>query len=300
MADEKASISKSIQSTYSKETPYNSAEYRKSIIEASEGLQKVDGLDTSNYFKSLKNDYILGRIDSNELESKVYNYWESVKLKNPNSKAPDSKNVGSKNASSKDPGSEEADKVTVRIEQLLSEKSFSLRPSTLISIHKYLFDGLTLDGHKVFAGKIRNYGIKKAEAILGGDSVIYGGRLELKEGLEYDISRELDTDYSKFTNEQMVSHISKFVSRLWQIHPFAEGNTRSIAVLAIKYLRSKGFQADNSLFRDYSAYFRGALVRANYNNREKGILETYEFINKFFDNLLFSAQNSLNYDDLYV
>ena len=64
----------------------------------------------------------------------------------------------------------------------------------------------------------------------------------------------------------MVEHIVQFVAKLWQIHPFREGNTRTTAVFAILYLRSLGFAVMNDLFANHSWYFRNALVRANYQN----------------------------------
>ena len=91
-----------------------------------------------------------------------------------------------------------------------------------------------------------------------------------------------------------------FVSRLWQIHAFGEGNTRTTAVFMIKYLRSLGFNADNELFAENSWYFRNALVRANYNNLQKGIHENPEFLEKFFRNLLLGEHNELKNRFLHI
>ena len=100
--------------------------------------------------------------------------------------------------------------------------------------------------------------------------------------------------------EEIAKHITFFVSRLWKIHAFGEGNTRTTAVFTIKYLRSLGFNADNRIFAENSWYFRNALVRANYNNLQKGIHENPEFLEKFFWNLLLGEHNELKNRFLHI
>lgn len=67
---------------------------------------------------------------------------------------------------------------------------------------------------------------------------------------------------------------------------FGEGNTRTMAVFTIQYLRSIGFNVNNNLFANHSWYFRNALVRANYKNVCKGIDYTPVYLERFFRNLL--------------
>ena len=78
--------------------------------------------------------------------------------------------------------------------------------------------------------------------------------------------------------DDVVAHIAKFVSGIWQIHPFGEGNTRTTAVFTIKYLRSIGFDVNNDLFADKSWFFRNALVRANYRNVRKEVEPDMSFL----------------------
>ncbi len=91
-----------------------------------------------------------------------------------------------------------------------------------------------------------------------------------------------------------MEHIAHFVSGLWQIHAFREGNTRTTAVFLIQYLRSIGFKKiNNDMFANHSWYFRNALVRANYKNAQRGVDYDYSFLVKFFRNLLMGEQNEL-------
>ena len=111
--------------------------------------------------------------------------------------------------------------------------------------------------------------------------------------LDYDIEQEKLFDYRGLSMSEVVEHIAKFISGIWQSHPFREGNTRTTALFAIKYLKSIGFECNNDMFEQHSWYFRNALVRANYKNVAKGINQDYSFLNKFFRNLLMGENNEL-------
>lgn len=236
------------------------------------GLQQVDGLTPSKYLFDTAKRNIDGEITFDEAKSLIDTYYKSKTERTENSEE----------------RTEEADKVASRIAQILSEKSFNFSPSHLIAIHGRLFEGIFK-----FAGKLRDYDISKREWVLGGDTVMYGAAFELKAALEYDFEQERNFSYKNLTREEIVRHITFFVSRLWQIHAFGEGNTRTTAVFTIKYLRSLGFNVNNDIFAENSWYFRNALVRANYTNLQKGIQENQEFLEKFFRNLLLGEQNEL-------
>ena len=112
-------------------------------------------------------------------------------------------------------------------------------------------------------------------------------------GLEYDFEQEKNFSYKDLTLSESIKHLCRFTSNIWQVHPFCEGNTRTIAVFIIKYLKTFGFNINNSAFRDNSWYFRNALVRANYKNFEKNIFEDISFLEKFFYNLLSNTNYEL-------
>lgn len=239
------------------------------------GLQKVDGLETSEYLKSVAIDNIDGNITIEKAEELINTYY----LENTEHKSI----------------SEEADKVAVNIAKLLSEKSFVFSPSQYLDIHKKLF-------HNVFshAGKIRTYNISKKEWVLDGDTVIYGGASLLKETLSYDFEVEKSFDYSNLNKSEFISHIAKFISNLWQIHVFAEGNTRTTAVFLIKYLKKFGYDVTNDIFAKNAWYFRNALVRANYTNIEKNIYDTTKYLEDFLNNLLFGSEIELKNRHLHI
>lgn len=235
------------------------------------GLQAVDGLKPSDYLIETARKDIEGEITIDQAEQLIKSYYQSKELR-----------------TSEDAKTHEADMVSTNIRRLLTEKSFAFTFVGLTSIHRRIFDGVFK-----FAGQIRNYNITKKEWVLGGDTVLYVSAPDIRKAVEYDLEQEHLFDYSKVDREGLVNHIAKFVSGLWQIHPFGEGNTRTTAVFTILYLRSMGFDVTNDLFANHSWYFRNALVRANYQNVQKGVMRNSEYLERFFRNLLLGENNEL-------
>jgi fido (protein-threonine AMPylation protein) len=242
------------------------------------GLQQVDGLTPSKYLIDTANANIKGEISIDEAERFIADYYAHK----PEGVKPEDR-------------TEEADKVSVRIARILSGKSFKLSPVELISIHRQLFDGI-FD----FAGKMRDYNISKKEWVLNGNSVYYGDYSDIRALLDYDFDREKAFDCGKLGPRAAVEHIANFIADVWQIHAFGEGNTRAIAVFAIKYLRTFGYDVANDTFERHSFYFRNALVRANYNSHSEGVRATPVYLNRFFGNLLFGEQNDLQSRELQI
>lgn len=241
------------------------------------GLQAVDGLKPSKYLIDTAIKNIEGDISIDEAQELLNTYYEE----NPKVDTGDR--------------TEEADKVAVRIAKILSEKAFSFTPNEYISIHKKLFTGIY--GH---AGKLRDYNITKREWVLNGATVLYGSASELRVTLDYDFSEEKKFSYKNLSMEEIIHHLAIFVSRLWQIHVFGEGNTRTTAVFFIKYLRTLGFDATNDIFAENAWYFRNALVRANYNDLRNGVHETTEYLELFLRNLLLDEKNELHNRSMHI
>ena len=135
-------------------------------------------------------------------------------------------------------------------------------------------------------GEIRQYDISKKEWVLEGDSVNYLNWEDLRRALDWDIEQEKNFQYKGLTDDEKIEHIAKFISGIWQIHAFREGNTRTTAIFTIQYLRSLGYEVNNEMFAKHSWYFRNALVRANYRNINKDIEYSPIYLIRFFRNLL--------------
>lgn len=241
------------------------------------GLQAVDGLKPSEYLKEKARQHIEGDITIDEVKQLVDSYYKSKVAR-----------------SSSEDRTEEADKVSARITEILSENTFTFSPIEYLAIHRHLFEGIF--SH---AGQIRDYNITKNEWVLKG-AKLYASAGSIRETLEYDFSQEKIFDYKNLNIDEAIRHIARFVSGIWQIHAFGEGNTRTTAVFTIKYLHTFGFNFSNETFANHSWYFRNALVRANYNDLTKGVYATTEFLEKFFRNLILNEQNELKNRNLQI
>jgi fido (protein-threonine AMPylation protein) len=244
------------------------------------GLQNVDGLKPSEYLLETAAKNIEGDITIGEVKNRIDTYYKSHSIRDINS----------------DDRTEEADKVSARIAEILAEKTFSFSPAEFINIHRRLFAGI----YK-FAGQIRDYNITKSEWVLNGETVLYASADILRETLEYDFKEEKKFDYNGLTSQQIIEHLAHFTVYLWQIHIFGEGNTRTTAVFLIKYLRKLGFKkADNTVFAEHSWYFRNALVRANYEDLSRGIHKTNIFLVRFLENALLGENNELKNRTMHI
>ena len=225
------------------------------------GLQAVDGLKTSDYLLDTAKEHIEGNISIDEAQKRIQSYYEQRTERTEIEDA-----------------TKEADIVSARITKLLGEKSFQFSPAEWMTIHRRLFEGVFKH-----AGQVRPYNITKKEWVLNGDTVIYADYNSIRDTLDYDFATEKQFSYEGLSVEAAVRHLAKFASDIWQIHPFCEGNTRATA----------GFQKN-------SWYVRNALVRANYNNLQKGVHSTTKFLEMFFGNLLLDTNYELKNRYMHV
>ena len=243
------------------------------------GLQEVDGLKTSSYLLETARKHIEGDITIGEAKQLIDNYYKSLTGRNEKESE----------------RTEEADKVSARITELLQEQTFNLSPAQYTSVHRRLFEGI----YK-FAGRIRDYNITKQEWVLRGKTVYYASADTISETLDYDLRQERNYSYEGKSIDEATSHLARFCANLWQSHAFGEGNTRTTAVFMIKYLKTLGFKVTNDLFATHSWYFRNALVRANYSNLQEGITETTIYLERFFRNMLLGETTPLRNREMHL
>ena len=242
------------------------------IWRAAIGLQKVDGLTPSAYLVETARRNIEGEISIAEAGKIIGEYYKSKAVRAEAAKT----------------RTDEADIVSQRMTEILAEPTFSFSPASYVSIHRKLFFGI----YK-FAGKIRDYNITKSEWVLKKDTVRYESADVIAATLEYEFERERNFNYRGLSPQETIAHFSRFIADVWQIHAFGEGNTRTTAIFAAKYLRTLGYTVENDIFADNSFYFRNALVRANYANVPQGIHPTIVYLERFFANLLLGENNEL-------
>ena len=242
------------------------------------GLQAVDGLKVSNYLQDTARKHIEGEINIDEARELVNQYYITKTAHGAN-----------------DEDKEEADRVSSNIVKVLSSPTFDFSTGGYQSVHRRVFEGVMKH-----AGELRTYNITKKEWVLEGDTVLYLNWEDLRRAIDYDLEQERAYSYKGKSHDEMITHLTRFVSGLWQIHAFGEGNTRTTAVFTIQYLRSLGFEVNNDQFARHSWYFRNALVRANYHNVAKGIDYSPVYLERFFRNLLLGEQWDLRNRYLHI
>lgn len=243
------------------------------------GLQDVDGIHPSDFLLKQAKENIEGNITREQVRKNIEEYYKEKSVREE----------AIKNRTF------EADNVIERINTLLAEKAFTFSPAELRHIHEYLFKGIDKR-----AGVFRDYNITKNQWILDGESIEYGRAGNLTELLNFDFIEEKKFDYSSHSSSEALNHIARFISGIWQIHPFGEGNTRTTAVFLIKYLKSFGFNVDNESFAKHSWYFRNALVRSQYENIPKGIHRTFEPLERFLNHTVFGTKADLRNRTLHI
>lgn len=244
----------------------------KDYIEIGVGLSLVDNIKPSEYF----NEVVNNSKTYTELENKVNQYYKDKKL------------------TPKEISEKECDLVSINIAKYLETNGFSLSPATLLSIHKTIFKNAFPQLLEKQVGVFRKVNISKLEDVLGGKkSVEYADFNDLKATIDYDFSIEKEKKYNLMNKEEQVLNIAKFISGIWQIHPFREGNTRTIAVFTIKYLRNKGFNSNNDIFKTNSKYFRDALVLANYESLQDKIYRDFSYLESFFNKFILNKKIEL-------
>ena len=237
------------------------------------GLQKVDGLSPSEYMVELAYENIEGKKGYDAIYREISDYHREAHV---------------------DANTVEADIVSLRIAELLAEDHFLLSPSTLLGIHRNLFADVFPE--EIPAGKFRTVNIAKKEPVLDGETVQYSSHLMIQDTLAYDFEKEQNFSYKNLSNEQKALHAMAFLADIWQVHPFREGNTRTVAVFGIQYLRKLGFHIDYSLFSEHAAYFRNALVLYHYHGEK----QNKEFLKMFFENLLLGKKNVLSDEEMHM
>ena len=252
---------------------------RASLWQTAIGLQAVDGLQTSEYLHETARRNIEGEINLEEAHSLIHTYYQK--------RAAHDEPIDDDEA--------EADRASANIARILASQTLAFNTNGFIALHRRIFEGIFKH-----AGELRKYDITKKEWILHDDTVNYLNWEDLRRALDYEIEQERAFSYVGLNNDAVVEHVSDFVSRLWQIHPFGEGNTRTTGVFTILYLRSIGFEVNNDLFANHAWYFRNALVRANYKNARLGIDYSPQYLERFFRNLLLGEQWDLRSRYLFI
>ncbi len=232
----------------------------------------------SDYLIATAKQNIEGSITIDEVKLRIDTYYQQQAVKNDKDRT------------------EEADKVSARIAEILSEDSFAFSPAEYLSIHRRLFQG-------IYSHRRRNSRLQYCQKRMGVErrNCFIRQRSKFESYFRVRFRTRKKFSYKGLTRQEIVEHIAHFISYLWQIHVFGEGNTRTTALFLIRYLRKLGFkEVNNDLFAEHSRYFRNALVRANYEDLSKGIHKTEQYLIRFLLNLLLKENHPLKNREMHI
>lgn len=151
------------------------------------------------------------------------------------------------------------EEVAVRAMRVLDENNLEGKFDFkhLCDFHKVLFGKLY-----PWAGEQRTVDMAKREKILDGNSLKYANYEEIEDSINAVFNYMNLINWEGLSREQQIDQLSKFMATVWLVHPFREGNTRSISTFFCQFARSKGIELDRSFFERIGPQFRNALVYA--------------------------------------
>ncbi|MBS6292285.1 Fic/DOC family protein [Flavonifractor plautii] len=142
---------------------------------------------------------------------------------------------------------------------LLYEQGFcDFTPEGLRSIHRFLFGDIYQ-----WAGKYRIINIAKREKLLAGRSVWYSNDDAIADDLAAAFQDIQHQNWAAMPREEFVSTIVRCFTKIWQIHPFREGNTRTVVMLLTFFVEHYGYHIDQDLLAESAGYVRDAFVMAS-------------------------------------
>ncbi len=169
---------------------------------------------------------------------------------------------------------------------LLYEAGFhDFSPKGLCEIHKVLF-GDIYD----WAGKYRIINIEKREQLLAGKSVWYSNAEDIDADLEKAFAAMQALDWQRMDKEQFVSALARRFPTIWQVHPFREGNTRTVVMMLTFFVEHYGYWLDQELMAACAGYVRDSFVMASL-----GGYSEFEYLEKILQDAV--CEEPVGYDE---
>lgn len=181
----------------------------------------------------------------------------------------------------------EAEYTSLRLAELVTKESASRFDfAALCNMHRYIFQDIY-----EWAGKIRVINIEKSEPALGGISIEYSDCFDIETDVKSVLDEMNNYPWDKVSIEEAAVIFSKYLTELWKVHPYREGNTRTVITFCSLFIESKGFYIDSDLFKDNAQYMRTALVAAGAIFSDLGDKRKPEYLEKIvLDALICGAE----------
>ena len=138
----------------------------------------------------------------------------------------------------------------------------------LKKIHSHIFEDIY-----DWAGEYRTVPIYKEEVVLPGLSLEYEQPNKIEEELNKALQEMNSLDWNNKKIDELSLQLTKSLAKIWRIHPFRDGNTRTVVTFANIFSKIKGFNLDmSSILDDLSRKYdeNGRIIQ--YSVRDKFVL----------------------------
>lgn len=176
----------------------------------------------------------------------------------------------------------EADYVTYRLKEIaINHLPGSYDYKHLLEVHKYIFQDIY-----EWAGQARKLNIYKEEPVLGGISIDYSDMLSISKDAEDILWVMREKSWNDMNKHEAAVQFADSLAKLWRVHPFREGNTRTIITFCCQYADEIGLNLNRDLFENNAQYVRTALVAYNAIFDDLGDLSKKEYLLKIVEDAI--------------
>ena len=115
----------------------------------------------------------------------------------------------------------------------------------LKKIHKHIFEDIF-----EWAGEYRTVPIVKEEVVLPGYSIPYCEYKDISKELNKKLNELNSISWQNLDIHTISMKFSRELALIWKIHPFRDGNTRTMLSFAFLYAKEHNFPFDMKIFTD--------------------------------------------------
>lgn len=106
-------------------------------------------------------------------------------------------------------------------------------------IHKHIFEDIF-----EWAGEFRTIPLYKEERVIPGVSLEYAEPQNIEKELTKRLEEMNSINWKGKGIDEITKQFTKELAKLWRIHPFRDGNTRTTLTFAHIFAKQKGFEMD--------------------------------------------------------
>lgn len=109
---------------------------------------------------------------------------------------------------------------------------------------------------------------------------------DIAKDAKYVLSEMNAYDWQTASFENIAMSFSNYMAKLWKIHLYREGNTRTIVTFCCMFIEAQGIYIESDLFKDNASYMRSALVAANAIFHDLGDLRKPDYLYRIVQDAL--------------